>query len=282
VGNSITSINNDITDINSDITTVNNTIGTLDNRINLLEAFSDGVVNITRGPYFPSGARDGDLHYRSDQGDRLYRRSNGSWVESSDDRIAQALAAAIDAEALADSKAKIFAQANQPVASGVGDLWLESDNKYKQRRWNGSSWQDVDRLQSNVIETLHVVNNAISNSASDTGSLSGTSNASVARNPAQAGVSASNAAGALLFAELYATSVNPAITGQDAEFYFVMQYRTNGGGWQGVGGNNAGNHTIMNPNGYIEVRVTPYSYLEAYGNYNFGCNVKASITLLKK
>lgn len=171
VNNSINNINDDITGINGDINQVNTTIGTLDNRINLLEAFSDGVVNITRGPYFPSGARDGDLHYRSDQGDRLYRRSNGTWVDSSDDRIAQALADAIDAEALADSKARIFAQANQPVASGVGDLWLESDNKYKQRRWNGSSWQDVDRLQPNVIETLHVVNNAISKQASASGSL---------------------------------------------------------------------------------------------------------------
>lgn len=45
-----------------------------------------------------------------------------------------------DAEAAADGKIVSFFQASAPTATGVGDIWFDTDDANKMYRWNGSSW----------------------------------------------------------------------------------------------------------------------------------------------
>lgn len=51
----------------------------------------------------------------------------------SDDTAADA------AQVTADGKVVTFIQASTPTAEGVGDLWIDSDDKNKLYRWNGSA-----------------------------------------------------------------------------------------------------------------------------------------------
>lgn len=45
-----------------------------------------------------------------------------------------------DAEAAADGKIVSFFQTSAPTATGVGDIWFDTDDGNKMYRWNGSSW----------------------------------------------------------------------------------------------------------------------------------------------
>jgi len=46
----------------------------------------------------------------------------------------------LDAEAAADGKIVSFFQASAPTATGVGDIWFDTDDGNKMYRWGGSSW----------------------------------------------------------------------------------------------------------------------------------------------
>jgi len=45
-----------------------------------------------------------------------------------------------DAEAAADGKIVSFYQSSAPTATGVGDIWFDTDDGNKMYRWNGASW----------------------------------------------------------------------------------------------------------------------------------------------
>lgn len=45
-----------------------------------------------------------------------------------------------DATALADGKITSFYQTTAPVADGVGDIWIDTDDSNKMYRWDGTSW----------------------------------------------------------------------------------------------------------------------------------------------
>lgn len=45
-----------------------------------------------------------------------------------------------DAEAAADGKIVSFFQTSAPTATGVGDIWFDTDDGNKMYRWSGSSW----------------------------------------------------------------------------------------------------------------------------------------------
>lgn len=46
----------------------------------------------------------------------------------------------LDAEAAADGKIVSFFQTSAPTATGVGDIWFDTDDGNKMYRWGGSSW----------------------------------------------------------------------------------------------------------------------------------------------
>lgn len=64
--------------------------------------------------------------------------------------------------AMAAAKNKVFRQATQPVANAIGDLWLDSGNGNKPKRWNGSTWEAVDDARfADLQNQLNTTNAAI-------------------------------------------------------------------------------------------------------------------------
>lgn len=49
---------------------------------------------------------------------------------------------AATAQSTANSKVKTYFQTNEPTASAVGDLWVDTDDNNRLYRWNSSSWVD--------------------------------------------------------------------------------------------------------------------------------------------
>jgi hypothetical protein len=56
---------------------------------------------------------------------------------------ANALTIAAGAQATADGKVTTFYQNDAPVADGVGDLWIDTNDGNKLYRWSGSAWNVV-------------------------------------------------------------------------------------------------------------------------------------------
>ena len=63
-----------------------------------------------------------------------------SWIRVADTDITLALQNAADAQATADGKITTFYQASNPIAEGIGDLWIDLDNNNKMHIWNGTGW----------------------------------------------------------------------------------------------------------------------------------------------
>lgn len=84
----------------------------------------------------------GDLWYNS--ATKLFKRWSGSaWVTIEDQTAINAAAAASVAQDTADGKITTFAQALQPTAEGIGDLWIDIDDSNKPYRWNGTTWIEI-------------------------------------------------------------------------------------------------------------------------------------------
>jgi hypothetical protein len=71
---------------------------------------------------------------------------------------AQALQSAATAQATADGKIYSFFTASAPTASGIGDIWFETDAGNKPWRWDGSQW--VDAQDDSIAAALAVATTA--------------------------------------------------------------------------------------------------------------------------
>ena len=91
-------------------------------------------------PSAPSAMTVGDLWIDTDAGNKLYRWNGVTWVSVQDAEIQTALSNAASAAATADKKIVTFAQASQPTATSVGDLWIDTDAGNKLYRWSGVAW----------------------------------------------------------------------------------------------------------------------------------------------
>lgn len=76
--------------------------------------------------------------------------SGGGYADAQDQIGVAAVSAAaaaqqlaLDAQATADGKVQSFYQSSPPIAEGVGDIWFDTANGYKQYRWSGFSWDAV-------------------------------------------------------------------------------------------------------------------------------------------
>jgi hypothetical protein len=112
-----------------------------------------GALNATRNLIWRQGSApavgvtDGDVWFDTSDASRHYARIGGAWVSVRDAGIAQAqgdaaqaIIDAANAQGTADGKVKTFAQASPPTATGVGDLWLDTDDGNRLYRWTGSVW----------------------------------------------------------------------------------------------------------------------------------------------
>ena len=103
------------------------------------QATADGKIDTFYQTTMPTGTL-GDLWFDTDDGNKLYRHNGTTFVDVQDDGIAAAITAAAGAQATADGKVTTFYQTNAPIAQGVGDLWIDTDDGNKLYRWNGSTW----------------------------------------------------------------------------------------------------------------------------------------------
>lgn len=111
---------------------------------------------------------NGDLWY--DSTSKLLKRyassspySSGNWSTIEDKKAIDAFDNAATAQDTADKKIVTFAQTSEPSAEAVGDLWIDTDDKNKLYRWDGTAWvavrdasiADVDARVS-TVETARI------------------------------------------------------------------------------------------------------------------------------
>ena len=105
----------------------------------------------------PTATATGDLWVDTDDGNKLHRWNGTSWVEIQDTQIQQAINDAATAQSTADSKIVTFAQNDEPTATDVGDLWIDTNDNNKMYRWSGSSWvvlSDTSALNTFISGTF--------------------------------------------------------------------------------------------------------------------------------
>lgn len=107
------------------------------------EAIADGRITSFYQTTAPTATGVGDIWFDTDDGNKMYRWNGTSWATAQDTAITTAISAAADAQATADGKVTTFFQTTSPIAESIGDLWMDSDDKNKMYRWNGSSWVSV-------------------------------------------------------------------------------------------------------------------------------------------
>ncbi len=91
----------------------------------------------------PASPQVGDLWIETDNGNVLTRWSGSAWINVTDARIQQALTDAALAQATADGKLAAFYQAAPPTGADPGDLWYDTDDRFRPYRWTGSAWEDI-------------------------------------------------------------------------------------------------------------------------------------------
>lgn len=127
------------------------------------QATADGKVTTYFQAAEPTAEALGDLWMDTDDGNKLYRWDGSQWVEVQDAGIAEAIAAAADAQSTADGKIVTYCQAAPPTAGAVGDLWVDTDDHNRLYRWNGTNWADVnDTVPINAdVQNIRLLNNQI-------------------------------------------------------------------------------------------------------------------------
>ena len=124
------------------------------------QAVADGAIRTfyQADPPWPDGSEQdqnvlGDMWFDTDDG-RAYRWNGSAWQVIQDESIAQALAAAQNAQATADGKVTAYYQHAAPVQADEGDLWYDTDDKNKVYYRSGSQWLPVSdtRIEDQAAE----------------------------------------------------------------------------------------------------------------------------------
>lgn len=122
--------------VSSIVPAVADTKDGLTNNIAAVQTTADGKNKIFRQGTAPTATAIGDTWFDTSAGNKLYYWTGTAWVSVQDNAIATA-------QATADSKIKTFYQTSAPTATGVGDIWFDSDDGFKQYFWNGTAWTSV-------------------------------------------------------------------------------------------------------------------------------------------
>jgi hypothetical protein len=102
-------------------------------------------TQIFYGPTTPTSPAEGDLWYfESAPGQYVTRRYvDGAWVDLPSEATDEALAEALAAKEAAAGKNQVFKDADEPTATAVGDLWIDTDDGNRIYRWNGTFWEST-------------------------------------------------------------------------------------------------------------------------------------------
>lgn len=137
-------------------------VATVDNVENMFDTLTTNMANLiaseeardgqvvtfyqTSAP--SSGMKYGDYWLDTDDATyKVYRYQNANgfntiplaWVVNTS-ATSKAIQNAYKAEKIAATKITTFYQATAPAATSVGDLWVDSDDNFKQYRYSGSAW----------------------------------------------------------------------------------------------------------------------------------------------
>ncbi len=130
------------------------------------QAAADGAITsyYDTDPPWADGATGhdddlGDLWYDTDT-NQAYRWDGSMWALIQDNAIAEALAAAQDAQTTADGKITAYYLPTAPVTADSGDLWYDTDDQNKPYYWDGDSWELI--RDESIDEALDLANNAVS------------------------------------------------------------------------------------------------------------------------
>lgn len=123
--------------VTSVVPVISDTVDGLAQNLVNVQTTADGKNKIYRQTTAPTGTLNvGDIWFDTDEGNKIYYWTGTAWVSVQDNAIATA-------QATADSKIKTFYQASPPTATGVGDIWFDTDDGFKQYFWNGTAWTSV-------------------------------------------------------------------------------------------------------------------------------------------
>ena len=118
------------------------------------QSTADGKIDSYYQTTPPTGASEGDYWTDTDDANKLYRYTSGSWVLIRDTGIPTAIAAAAGAQATADGKITTYYSETAPTATAIGDLWCKPSTRLVQR-WNGSAWADVATIGAQTGTNLY-------------------------------------------------------------------------------------------------------------------------------
>lgn len=123
----------------------------------------DGEVVIYYSTRQPTGVKNKDIWYNTSS-NIIKRYDDGKWIDITDTTLGISLRGINDAQATADGKIVTFAQTSAPTAATIGDLWIDTDDKNRLYRWNGSKW--VEYRDKTIADAQATANNAYANAES--------------------------------------------------------------------------------------------------------------------
>jgi hypothetical protein len=136
-----------VTTLSATVSTTTSTAETALANAATAQSTADGKIDSFYQDTAPVSANEGDFWIDTDDGNKLYRWDStletAGWVEVQDDQIQTAIDNAATAQSTADGKITTFYQTEPPTAEGVGDLWVDTDDKNKLYRWDGTSWATI-------------------------------------------------------------------------------------------------------------------------------------------
>lgn len=150
------------------ISSINEVSEGLNNAINRIgnveEAIEDGIITTFYQDTVPEAKHIGDLWYVTDTLEgytkgKLYRYDGNDWSILDDPEITQAFEKATEATLIADGKIQSFYSDEEPTEDvGVGDLWINTAEKNKLHRYNGTNWVEVyDTRIDDVITGIDTI-----------------------------------------------------------------------------------------------------------------------------
>ena len=120
-GSAIAALDVRVTANEDSITSMSSSITALESSV-----VSANKIFAQAAPPSTSGRFDGDLWFDTDDGNKPYVLSGGSWIARQD-----------------LGKNTVFCQASQPTAKANNDIWIDTDNSNRMFRWTGSTWVEV-------------------------------------------------------------------------------------------------------------------------------------------
>jgi hypothetical protein len=169
-------------DVQAEIDNASTTAQSALSAANTAQATADGKITTYYQPSAPTGASEGDIWFDTDDGNKIYTYRSGTWVNTQDSKIAQAINSAQTAQTTADGKAKVYYQTSAPTgmtANDKGDMWVATNANNKLYIYSGTAWVVAQDYYAALIaaQNAQTTANSAQTTASDALAKANTSKA---------------------------------------------------------------------------------------------------------